>query len=609
MSSKDDPGRDKARSPDPSQPKKPYATIDLKATEVKPSDTTASAVSTTAASGAGKDSDPSKPSTAAQAAGPSASAWSATSTPGKAGEPAKTDAAAKVEAKPDPKTDPKAAAAASAGVAAAKKPGPAVVGSVPPATEKPVTAAAPKARGGFGSFLTHMAAGIVGGGLVLLGGEQIIQGLGLSGDLIPGQHGTATLQQRLAALETQAKGGGTPADLAQKLVQSEKRIEEQAKTIAQLNEATGALASEAKVLQEKLAQASDAQARVIKLEETLATLSAAAAGEQPGRLPQLMAITTQVKQLEAALATQTAALRRDLTQTVETRAAQVAEAGEVAKSATQRIDRDMAAVKTESARLTQRVEALKADGDRHAEGLRVLQEETGKIASALDALKGDVESRLKSVAKPNDVTAALAPVASKIATLEQSLAGVVKSEEDRRSNAERIVLSLELANLKRVLDRGQGYAAELAELKKAAGGKVDLAVLDRFAVSGVSTQANLLAQFRDVASAILDTDAEPADGNIVGRLLAGAKSVVRVRKVDHKPDDMSAEAIVGRMEKALKEGRMSGVIDEAKSLSPAARQAAAVWLDKVAARDAIDKALVAIEGQLKSSLAGAKAQN
>lgn len=610
MSNKDDPGRDKSRTADTrsadtrpaeaGQPKKPYATLDLKATEVKPAETASTGTAKTVTP------EPAKDSSGKPAAAPAASA-STSSTPtspapsasSKPGEPVKPDAG-KTDGKSDAKTDPKAGAAAAAAAAAT---GPAKKPASPVAATAPVAPPAAKARGGFGSFLSHMAAGIVGGGLALFGGDQIAQNLGLS-DLLPGA-GTAALQERLTALEKQSKGG--PAvDIAQRLAQSEKRVEEQAQTIAQLNATAGAIAGETKALQEKLAQAADAQTRVARLEETLATLSAAAAGEQPGRLPQLMAITTQLKQLEMALANQTAALRRDVSQAIETRAAQVAEAGEVAKSATQRIDRDMAAVKTETARLTQRVEALKADGDRHAEGLRVVREETGKIISAVDGLKGDVESRLKTVARPNDVSAAIAPVTSKLASLEQGLASVVKSEEDRRSNAERIVLSLELANLKRVLDRGQRYEAELAEVKKAAGGKVDLSALDKFKTQGVATTADLLRDFRPVANAIIDTETEPADGNVVDRLLAGAKSIVRVRKVDHKAGDTSAEAMVSRIELALKEGRLGNVIDEAKALSPRAAGAARDWLEKVEARASVDKALVALEGQLKSSLGGGK---
>ena len=83
--------------------------------------------------------------------------------------------------------------------------------------------------------------------------------------------------------------------------------------------------------------------------------------------------------------------------------------------------------------------------------------------------------------------------------------------------------------------------------------------------------------------------------------------MVRVRKVDHAPDDKSAEAVVGRMETALKEARLSDVLAESKSLSPKAQAAAQPFLEKVTARVTVDNAVGAIEDQLKTSLSSAPA--
>jgi hypothetical protein len=292
---------------------------------------------------------------------------------------------------------------------------------------------------------------------------------------------------------------------------------------------------------------------------------------------------------------------------VESRVALIAEGAEAAKSGTVRMDRDVAALKTDAAKVATRLDVLKADGDRLTETVRVVQGEAGALKSALDAMKGDVDAKLKAVAKPDDVAAAVAPVAQKIGALEQSLQGVVKAEADRKTNAERIVLSLELANLKRVLDRGQPYAGELAEVGKAAGGKVDLSALDKYKAQGVATVADLSREFRTVANAMLDAEADPQDGGVVDRLLAGAKSVVRVRKVAHAADDKSAEAVVGRMELALKDSRLVDVVEQAKALPDKVRAPAKGWLEKVDARAAVDRALVAIESQLKTSLAGGSA--
>ena len=164
------------------------------------------------------------------------------------------------------------------------------------------------------------------------------------------------------------------------------------------------------------------------------------------------------------------------------------------------------------------------------------------------------------------------------------------------------MLSLELANLKRAIDRGSGYTAELAAARKLSDDGIDLAPLARFADTGVPTLAELRQDFKAVAFKIIDADQQPVDGSIVERLLAGAKSVVRVRKISHESDDKTVEAVVARMETALDADRLDDVIEEAKTLPPAAQDAARDFVAKVEARNTADRALASVEAQLKASL-------
>jgi hypothetical protein len=105
---------------------------------------------------------------------------------------------------------------------------------------------------------------------------------------------------------------------------------------------------------------------------------------------------------------------------------------------------------------------------------------------------------------------------------------------------------------------------------------------------------------------IIDAAAEPAEGSVVERLLAGARSVVRVRKVSHSDEDQSAEAVVARIEAALKEGRLGAVIEQAKAIPPQAAGPADEWLQAVKARYAVDQEIAGVEGELKASLTEAK---
>ena len=190
----------------------------------------------------------------------------------------------------------------------------------------------------------------------------------------------------------------------------------------------------------------------------------------------------------------------------------------------------------------------------------------------------------------------------KLAAFEQDLQGFLRGETERSTNATRVLLTLEMASLKRAMDRGDRYAAELDAVKKVAGGALQLAALERHKLDGVRTLPELAKEFRPVANAAIDAEAEPADASVLDRLISGAKGIVRVRKTGHGPEDMNVEAITGRMDAALRDGRLGEVLAQGKTLPPKAALAAEGWLRKVEARHAVEQAMADIEAGLKSSL-------
>jgi hypothetical protein len=234
--------------------------------------------------------------------------------------------------------------------------------------------------------------------------------------------------------------------------------------------------------------------------------------------------------------------------------------------------------------------------------LSALRTETGRLSQRIDTLKGEVQEQLKGAARASDV----APLQAKVATMEKDVQTFTRSEADRNANASRIVLLLELGNLKRALDAGAKYPAELAAVQKVAGGKLNLAPLQRYVMDGVPPVTELQKSFRRVANQILDAEGEPNNASLVDRLVNGAKSVVRVRKQGHAADDNSVEATVARMETALKESRLGEVLAQGKKLPPKAALAAEEWLKKVEARQAVDAAIADIEQTLKTSLGEAQ---
>jgi hypothetical protein len=574
--------------------RKPTALIDLKATEVDIRDPKQAAKT-----------DPTKPAEAAAAlAGAAkvadAAAKSAASATAAGAGAASTAANAATQTKPAASATPASgaggapASATSSSTSSSRASSPAAHLPPPPAPT----------GGGLRSAATHLVAGLAGGLIALLGADRLAPHLGLVGT---SAQVSPDIAKRLSALESSATRS-VPGDIAQKLAAAEARlieVDRTGRTVAALVQQQAKLEAEAKALSDRLAAAppsagadiGDAVARIARLEEILGTISAAAKDPQAGRVPQLAAIAGRLADLESSVAAQVAALRKSVTQEVDSRLGQSAEAAEAARTGTQRLDRELAGVKTEAAQLSQRLDALKSQADRADVAVRGLRDES----SALKAVVAAANDELKSVARPTDVATALSPLSSKLSALEQNVQGVVRSEDDRRANVERIVTALELGNLKRTIDRGAAFEKELAEVRRVAGPKLDLSVLERYRAKGVPAVAELERDFRKLAFAVIEADQRPADAHWTDRLLSSAKSIVRVRRTE-QGEAQGAEAIVARMEAGLKASRLMDVVAEAAKLSQPAKAAAAPWLEQVEARLAVDRAIAAIEQELKSSL-------
>ena len=393
-------------------------------------------------------------------------------------------------------------------------------------------------------WLSHMASGALGAVLAL-----IITELFTPARPVTGSEQVAELARRVAEVEN-ALGTRPGAGMRA-------RIDEIGRSLGALGETQAKLARETKALDEKVATTPDASAdlaaRIAKVEETL---TAAATADPAAQAPQVAALAGRVAELEKAT--------RGTAETV--------------KSGAARLDGELSALRTEGGRLAQR----------------------------LDTLKGEIEERLKTAARAAD----LAPLTAQLGTLEREMQTFAKGEAERAANAtantSRMLLALELANLKRAVDRGEGFTEELERAKKVGGFAASFAPLERYMREGAPTLPDLVKSFRKTADAMLDAEAEKPDASLLDRMLSGARSVVRVRKVDHAADDTGLEAVIGRMETALKEGRLAEVLANAKKLPPKAALAGEDWVRKVEARLAIEQAMADVETKIKGALGASR---
>src|SRR5262245_911670 len=264
------------------------------------------------------------------------------------------------------------------------------------------------------------------------------------------------------------RGARLSADLSKRLAAVEQGVEKRAAAAASdVGAKLGATDARVAKLEERaraVAGLADAQAKLAADAKALEARVAA---------PEL---AERVAKLEAALAGDDKSGRAALAQDLAARIAQLekvaGQAGETAKSGSARIERELA------------------------------------------LLKAHVEERFKGVAKAGE----LAPVLARLATFEQDLRAFLKSEDSRAADAQRVLLTLEIANLKRAMDRGSGYAKELDAVRKVAGDTIDLAPLERYSADGFPTLAALARDFRRVANAAVDAESEPAEASVLDRL-------------------------------------------------------------------------------------------
>jgi hypothetical protein len=244
------------------------------------------------------------------------------------------------------------------------------------------------------------------------------------------------------------------------------------------------------------------------------------------------------------------------------------------------------AVTSAVARFNAALSASRSDEQRLAQGLSSLREESAE--------------QWKGAARAVDVT----PLAAKVAAMEPELKAVLGNEAGRAADTSRLIVGLELAELRRAADRGEDVSAELARLQQSAGATLNLSALAGAMREGVPSIRELTKSFRAAANAMIDAEHEPADATLVERLLSGARSIIRIRKIDHTAAEDSVEAVTERMEVALQQGRLGEALAYAKSLPPKAELAGEDWLRKARARVAVDQAIADAEAALRTSLAG-----
>ena len=499
-----------------------------------------------------------------------------------------------------------------------------------------------KSSGG-GGFAGHMISGITGGALALLGtiglqnympnasnnnastdGTPAIQTTELTtkisaelNDKLRGELNARidTLEERLNALPKTTPSAAMPSGASttdrnfQDLGEIKTALENLQTTNAELRART--LSAEQTLSELTTPDIPDEiKTRLKRFEETIAAMAGAANNPDDSTVGEIAALVGRINDFESMLDGKITDMRKSIATELKS-----ATDASVNASSLNAID----ALKAQSNQLGLIIEELKTDLQRDLKSTdkniadvksasQELQQKINGAASGLKALSTRFETlqqglndREKLLAKTDSVKADMAAVSTRLDAFSSKLDDINRREEAQRKNATNVLLSLELANLKRAVSSGLPYATELEEIGRIAGETVDLSSLENYKNQTVLSEAALKQSFRNITGDILSSPEGSKNGSVLDSILSSAKNIVRVRKTG-EVEGTTSEAILARMETRLKAGDLNGVLEESKALTPSAREKAALWLQQIEARNTIDRSLQMLEERFKTSL-------
>jgi hypothetical protein len=483
-----------------------------------------------------------------------------------------------------------------------------------------------------GSFLSHLLAGAAGAVLTLFAANALSDRYGLGGANVE------ELTNRIATLEAEVReqaADTSESTLRDRIARVEADLlaaggwkERVAALETEQQEAANAINAAEARLAEIAAQptgdgAIDAAVaqRLDAMEKQLATIAEASKTGEGGNVAGLAALTGRISDFEAELQSRVEGVKKAFEErlvkevaALDSRLAEGLTAGSGAtvqiatlKEGNLRLGRDIEGLKLASERLEESIDGVRAAGEETRSQVQKLAEIDTTTTRTIDSLKAELTGALGERVTTGDLAKTLEPLGAKLAVVESDIAGLKTNETNRNEAANRILLSLELSNLRRAIERGGSFAKEMAAVTVIAPKDLDLSALAAHAQAGLPSMASLEAGFPAAANAALDAErSSDPDASVIDRLWSGAQSIVRVRKTGEVAGT-TTEAVIARMEQRLAMSDLEGVSKEAAGLSAPAKAAMAPWLRQVEARLTVDRSLASIEDGLKKLIGAATA--
>ncbi|MEJ2124477.1 MAG: mitofilin family membrane protein [Alphaproteobacteria bacterium] len=272
------------------------------------------------------------------------------------------------------------------------------------------------------------------------------------------------------------------------------------------------------------------------------------------------------------------------------------------------------------AALDKAVHAPRADNTQADTRLKALSDQANSLKQEIAALSKRMDDRLAAIASkpapaltpapapvappgvsPEAMQQSLNPLRAKLTELEGRLSQVARDQAVVQTDSKASALAVALYNLRRAVNEGKPFAAELQTIASMTPVPLDLAPLEAVREKGVRNLAQLRKSFSASVDAAIETENRPADKSFSSRLWASLKSVVRIRRVGEVPGN-TTQAILARAEVRLKNGDLKAVLKEIAQLKGDAANAFKAWQNDAQSRIAVDETLSRVEASLLAAL-------
>jgi hypothetical protein len=266
------------------------------------------------------------------------------------------------------------------------------------------------------------------------------------------------------------------------------------------------------------------------------------------------------------------------------------------------LDQALAPLRAELAALSDKIEGFGTDGS-GAPNMALVE----RLTRLKRELQTAADQATKNAARlSSDLTALQRRLGGLDARLDQS-EGAGQGQDRAASDA--IALTLVANQLRRAVERGEGYRDFLVTLGSVSGSDAVLAPVAAelmvHADTGVATRDALTFSFPQTAAGILESTSGNGESKLVDQMLDRARRVVRVRRVGTDAPEGSVDGQIARAEMSLASGDVAGALAALAVLDGAAAEAAQPWVTRAQAYIDMRAALGTIEARALDRLRAA----